>query len=58
LSQDEARCFERLRDHRNKVVHFCHDAYSKTPDAKLLEEVVAEQCMAWCYLYRRLTGVV
>ena len=57
FSQDEARCFERLRDHRNKVVHFCHDAYSRKPDAKLLEEVAAEQCMAWCYLHQRLTGV-
>jgi hypothetical protein len=57
FSQDETRCFERLRDHRNKVVHFCHDAYSKKPNAKLLEEVAAEQCMAWCYLHRRLTGV-
>jgi hypothetical protein len=57
FSQDETRCFKRLRDHRNKVVHFCHDAYSRKPDAKLLEEVAAEQCMAWCYLHRRLTGI-
>jgi hypothetical protein len=56
FSHDEAKCFERLRDHRNKVVHFCHDAYSKKPDAKLLEEIAAQQCMAWCYLHRRLTG--
>jgi hypothetical protein len=42
FSQDETRCFKRLRDHRNKVVHFCHDAYSRKPDAKLLEEVAAE----------------
>jgi hypothetical protein len=57
FSQDETKCFERLRDHRNKVVHFCHDAYARKPDAKLLEEVAAEQCMAWCYIHRRLTGV-
>lgn len=56
FSSDEKKCFERLRDHRNKVVHFCHDAYSKEPDHKILEEIAAEQCMAWCYLYRRLTG--
>lgn len=52
----ETKCFERLRDHRNKVVHFCHNAYSSNPDSKLLEEVAAEQCMAWCYLHRKLTG--
>lgn len=56
FSRDEIKCFERLRDHRNKVVHFCHDAYSKKPDPKLLEEVAAEQCTAWCYLYRRFVG--
>ena len=56
FSRDETNCFERLRDHRNKVVHFCHDAYSSSPNPKLLEEVAAEQCMAWCYLHRRLTG--
>lgn len=39
------------------MVHFCHDAYSSNPDSKLLAEVAAEQCMAWCYLHRRLTGV-
>lgn len=38
------------------MVHFCHDAYSSDPDSKLLEEVAAEQCMAWCYLHRKLTG--
>lgn len=53
---DEKKCFERLRDHRNKVVHFCHDAYSKKPDRKILAEVAAEQCMAWWYLHRRLLG--
>lgn len=56
FTSDEKKCFERLRDHRNKVVHFCHDAYSKKPDKKILEEVAAEQCMAWWYLHRRLMG--
>ena len=56
FSPDETKCFGRLRDHRNKMVHFCHDAYSKKPDHKLLEEIAAEQCMAWCYLHRRLKG--
>jgi len=56
FSSDEKKCFERLRYHRNKVVHFCHDAYSKKPDQKILEEVAAEQCKAWFYLHRRLIG--
>ena len=56
FTPDETKCFGRLRDHRNKMVHFCHDAYSKKPDGKLLEEIAAEQCMAWCYLHRRLKG--
>lgn len=56
FSSDEKKCFEHLRDHRNKVVHFYHDAYSGEPDGKLLEEIAAEQCKAWCYLHRRLIG--
>lgn len=56
FSLDEKKCFEQLRGHRNKVVHFYHDAYSAKPKQKLLEEIAAEQSKAWCYLHRRLKG--
>ena len=56
FSLDEKKCFEQLRGHRNRVVHFYHDAYSGKPNQKLLEEIAAEQSKAWCYLHRRLKG--
>lgn len=53
---EEIQCFQKLRDHRNKVVHFFHDAYKKKASEKILEEIAAEQCKAWFYLHRRITG--
>lgn len=54
---EEIKCYEQLRDHRNRVVHFYHDAYSKQKaDANLLEHIAAEQCSAWQHLHQRLVG--
>ncbi|MDK2743481.1 MAG: hypothetical protein NDI90_11245 [Nitrospira sp. BO4] len=51
---EELACFKRIRDHRNKVVHFFHTAYATKASKKLLEEIAAEQCKAWFYLHRRI----
>lgn len=51
----EEESFKQLRDHRNKLVHFFHPKYVAGVDAKLLGEVVSEQCKAWFYLHRLLT---
>jgi hypothetical protein len=56
FSSEESRCFQKLRDHRNKVVHFFHDAYSRKASDTLLQEIVAEQCKAWFYLHQKLVG--
>jgi hypothetical protein len=57
ISRGEEKCFYTLRQHRNKLVHFYHEQYvSAPPDKKAIEEVVIEQCKAWFYLHRLLTG--
>jgi hypothetical protein len=56
FSQEEEKCFKSLRDHRNRLVHFYHETYARKASRKLLEEIAAEQCKAWFYLYRRITG--
>lgn len=54
LDKDELDCFNGLRKHRNKLVHFFHAAQLKKPSKKALIEVVAEQCRGWYYLHRLL----
>jgi hypothetical protein len=56
LTPEETKCFKDIREHRNRLVHFFHEAYVKKPSKGLIEQVVIEQCKAWFYLYRMLTG--
>ena len=57
ISREEERCLQGLRQHRNKLVHFFHEQYASSPPVKkAIEEVVVEQCKAWFYLHRLLTG--
>lgn len=56
MSPEETRCFKQVREHRNRVVHFFHDAYSKKPSEELLKQIASEQCKAWFYLHNLLTG--
>jgi hypothetical protein len=56
LTSEEMACFRQVREHRNRLVHFFHEAYVKTPSKKVTEKIVIEQCQAWFYLYRLLTG--
>ena len=55
IGKDEEVCFEQVRKHRNRLVHFFHPAYARRPNEKLIQEVVTEQCKAWFYLHRLLT---
>ena len=48
------KCFNDIREHRNRLIHFFHPEYEK-PENTTLHEVVAEQCKGWLYLYRLLT---
>jgi hypothetical protein len=54
ITADEEQCFDSIRRHRNRVVHFFHEKYA-SPDAKAIEEVVTEQCKAWAFLHDLLT---
>lgn len=48
LSKATYRAFDKIRQHRNRVVHFYHDAFTEEAKAKLL----AEQADAWFALNR------
>ena len=55
IGKDEEISFDQVRKHRNRLVHFFHPAYVRSPIEKLVQEVVIEQCKAWFYLHRLLT---
>ncbi len=55
ISKEEEKCFQTVREHRNKLVHFFHAKYTSPPEATTIQEIVSEQCKAWFYLYRLLT---
>ena len=46
--------FTKLRNHRNRLMHFYHGDYL-SKDSQLLTEIAAEQCRGWYYLHRLLT---
>lgn len=47
-------CFKGLANHRNKMVHFFHEAHST--NTSLLEEIAIEQSSGWFFLRRLLVG--
>jgi hypothetical protein len=51
---EERECFGELANHRNRVVHFFHPAYSAEPDQRLLESIVIQQMRAGALLMRLL----
>jgi hypothetical protein len=55
ITEDEKKCFNKIREHRNQLIHFFNTAYIKKPDLKTIESVVAEECKGWFYLYQLLT---
>jgi hypothetical protein len=55
ITEDEEKCFDKIREHRNQLIHFFNKAYINKPDAKIVESVVAEECKGWFYLYQLLT---
>jgi hypothetical protein len=56
LSKEEKDCFNQIREHRNKLVHFFHPDYATNPNTNTLQDVVAEQCKGWFYLHRLLSS--
>lgn len=46
--------FEKIATHRNRMIHFFHEAVSKEADHELVQEIAKEQCRGWFYLKRLL----
>lgn len=56
ISKDEYDAFDECRKHRNKMVHFFHEAQSSELYEKMhLKQVAQEQIVAWFYLHQFLT---
>jgi len=55
FSKEEIACFNQIREHRNKLVHFFHPRYVSKPDDATITEVVVEQFRGWYYLHKLLT---
>jgi len=55
ISKEEKECFDRIRKHRNQLVHFIHPNYTDRPDIIMLSNMVEEQCKAWYLMHNILT---
>lgn len=47
--------FEKLREHRNRLIHFYNKDYIQN-NKKAIEQVISEQCTAWYHLHHLLTA--
>lgn len=54
LTKKEFDCFEKLRKHRNKLIHFFNKAYSGK-SSKVRSQVLYELSEGWYYLHRLLS---
>ncbi len=54
LSDTELKAFRLVRDHRNKAVHFFHEAHSRKENKTLRAKIVKEQINAWYFLHKAL----
>ena len=54
IPKDAIDQFARLATHRNRMVHFFHEAGADQASADLLEGIVKEQCLCWFHLERLL----
>ncbi len=56
LSNYELRAFREVTKHRNKMVHFFHEAHSEAQSKQLLQGIAKQQLNAW-YLLNNLISV-
>ncbi len=54
ISSSELEAFKEVAKHRNKMVHFFHEAHSKEESEKLTRKVVKQQLKAWYFLHQLL----
>ena len=55
LTRAEFKSFDEIRQHRNKVVHFFHEAHSDKDNKAQRTKIVKQQLTAWYFLHRLLT---
>ena len=56
LRSEELETFKRLARHRNKMLHFFHEAISARENEELRAEIAKELLTAWYFLHRLLTS--
>lgn len=55
LSKPELKSFREITKHRNKVVHFFHEAHSAEENNEQVRDIVKQQLTAWYFLHHILT---
>ena len=55
LSKQELEIFRSITSHRNRMIHFFHEADSAAEKDQLKQAIAKEQLTAWYLLHRRLT---
>ncbi len=54
ITKEASEQFLKLAAHRNRMLHFFHEAGTKSVPPQLIEEIVKEQCSCWFHLERLL----
>lgn len=54
IDRETVECFKGLANHRNKMVHFFHEAHFGDQSRRTLDRVAIEQCSGWFHLSRLL----
>lgn len=54
LSETEISAFREIAKHRNKMVHFYHEAHSPEESNELTRNIIKQQLKAWYYLHQLL----
>ena len=55
LTKSELKSFSEITRHRNKVVHFFHEAHSDEENKEQVRDIVKQQLTAWYFLHHILT---
>lgn len=55
LSKADLESFKEIANHRNKLVHFFHEAHTDNESNKLKRVILKQQLKAWYFLHRLLT---
>lgn len=55
LSGADLAAFREIAKHRNKMVHFFHEAHSEEESSELTRNIVKQQLKAWYFLHQLLT---